>query len=198
MGRFVLTNGKMYIGILDSAKIVKVETVFEAHIFTTEEKCYNVIKSHLKKESGWYPIKVGDGKTLNADKSSNERVIIYSGRNVAKTDVDDYFNRIAEITNTLDGKYLQLKSRQQDIEKEIVDVYHAMEFYNLSASKGFKLYKIMQEKLRKRREVKDEIYKLELIFSSKMEKESVSYVGKQLEHMNEKEYVPRVLLELFM
>lgn len=39
------------------------------------------------------------------------------------------------------------------IQKEefITRIYHAMEFYNLDADKGYKIYKMMQERLSRRR-----------------------------------------------
>ena len=92
-------------------------------------------------------------------------------------------------------KFLELK--RLEIEREITDVYHAMEFYNLNAAKGYKIYKMMQERLIRRRQNKDEILKIDYILSGGISGLTSKETRKQFEALENRQYQPRVLKELF-
>ena len=84
-----------------------------------------------------------------------------------------------------------------EIEREITDLYHAMEFYNLNVTKGFKLYKMMQERLVRRRKNKDETMKINYILSGGIKGLTSHQTKEKIERMNHRQYHPRVLKELF-
>lgn len=84
-----------------------------------------------------------------------------------------------------------------EIEREITDLYHAMEFYNLNVTKGFKLYKMMQERLVRRRKNKDETMKINYILSGGIKGLTSRQTKEKIERMNHRQYHPRVLKELF-
>lgn len=91
----------------------------------------------------------------------------------------------------------ELYSELSRMDKEIADIYHYIEFYPLSASKGYKMAKMLKDCLVQRRAVKDEIELLNRI--SVM---SVGHVGNgkgrdDLDKLTDKQYTPRILTELF-
>ena len=85
------------------------------------------------------------------------------------------------------------------IEREITDIYHAMEFYDLDAAKGYNLYMMMKERLIRRRKNKDEAVKIEHILTGGIKGIANGQVRERFETemMEDKEYRPRVLKELF-
>ena len=92
-------------------------------------------------------------------------------------------------------KFLELE--KLEIEREITDIYHAMEFYNLDAAKGYKIYKMMQERLIRRRQNKDETLKIDYILSGGIKGLTSKQTRKRFESLENREYTPRALKELF-
>ncbi len=83
------------------------------------------------------------------------------------------------------------------VDKEISDIHHYIEFYSLSASRGYKMAKILKDCLIQRRAIKDETEMLNRI--SVM---TVGHIGngkgrRDLDKLNNKQYTPRILTELF-
>lgn len=112
-------------------------------------------------------------------------------------DILDKVKEISEFTKQIEERRLYLIEMIHTIDLEIVDIEHAAEFYNLNASQGYKLYKLLHDARIERRKLKDELEKINLslgtsIRSSNMENLQRSIVG--LEH---RQYTPRVNKELF-
>lgn len=199
MGRYIITDGKKYIGIDEKARIVKVENIRDAKVFSSPDKCRNVIKHNLDSEkTKWFYAPIDSSKAeINWDKETSEQMIVYLGKEVKRTTMNDYFDKLKEIAEEIDLKYLNLKNDLDIVEKEIVDIYHAIEFYDMSASKGYKIYKMLQERLQKRRAIKDELEKISIIFDVHIKKDSMNKAMEKLNHMEARGYVPRVMVELF-
>jgi hypothetical protein len=81
-------------------------------------------------------------------------------------------------------------------DQKITDIYHYIEFHPLNACQGYKMAKLLQDTLKERREIKNEIdildqiygFNLKSIANGKLEKASKT---------KQKKYKPRVLKELF-
>ena len=152
----------------------------------------------VKEKDCWYYVKIEDDREVfNYEKARDERMAIQLNKPIKRTVIDDYIDRLKEITDEIDLNYLALKRDLERVEKEIVDIYHAMEFYDLSASKGYKIYKMMQKRLQHRREIKDELEKIKIMLGIHIEKESVNKAKEKIEGMEQRRYIPRVMIELF-
>lgn len=84
------------------------------------------------------------------------------------------------------------------MEREITDIYHAMEFYNLDAAKGYKLYRMMHEILIKRRKNKDESLKIDYILAGGIKGLTNNTTKQKIDKLNKRHYQPRALKELFV
>ena len=200
MEKFVITNGDQFIGLAPNNCMIKVENIYDARVFSSSDKCKNIINHNLVKEKDcWYYIKLEDDdrENCNYEKAMDERISIQLNKPIKRTVIDDYIDRLKEITDEIDLNYFTLKRDLERVEKEIVDIYHAMEFYDLSASKGYKIYKMMQERLQHRREIKDELEKIKIMLGIHIEKKSVNKAKEKIEGMEQRRYVPRVMIELF-
>lgn len=58
-------------------------------------------------------------------------------------------------SNRLENLCRNYEKRLSSVDKEINDIYHFIEFTELDAYRGWKAYKLLKDKLRKRREIKD-------------------------------------------
>lgn len=91
----------------------------------------------------------------------------------------------------------ELSYEMSKVDKEISDIRHYIEFYPLSASRGYKMAKMLKDCLIRRRAIKDEMETLNRI--SVM---TVGHIGNgkgrnDLDKLGNKQYTPRVLTELF-
>ena len=199
MGKFIITNGNQFIGIATTGGIIKVENIYAAKVFSSSDKCKNIINHNLAKEKDcWYFVKVEDTKEdFNFEKEKDAKISIQLNKPVKRTAVDGYFDRLKGITDEISQNYFSLKRDLEIVEKEIIDIYHAMEFYDLSASKGYKIYKMMQKRLQHRREIKDDLEKIKIMLGIHIEKESIDKAKKKMENMDQRRYIPRVIIELF-
>ena len=87
-----------------------------------------------------------------------------------------------------------------DVDKEICDIMHYLEFSDLSDSEMLKASRMLQERRRKRREIKDEMDKTALMRSTFLDGAFGIKVQQSLEvmeKMKERQYTPRKLSELF-
>lgn len=84
-----------------------------------------------------------------------------------------------------------------DIDKEISDVMHYIEFSNLNAAQGYKAFKMIKERRVKRRNIKNELSVVEIIISKKLSELATTEIIKAVERMDNRTYEPRVLKELF-
>lgn len=93
-----------------------------------------------------------------------------------------------------------LNQMLSDVDKEICDIMHYLEFSDLNDSDMLKASRMLQERRRKRREIKDEMDKTALMRSTFLDGAFGIKVQQSLEvmeKMKERQYTPRKLSELF-
>jgi len=81
-----------------------------------------------------------------------------------------------------------------DIDQELEDLKHFAEFNNLSASQGYKWYKLFHDKMVKRREIKNMISEISALESLR---QKTCRTNDTLKQIKEKTYKPRKLNEIF-
>ena len=113
-------------------------------------------------------------------------------------DLDKRLEEVYAIRDELNKYHAELQSSLSNIDKEVLDLEHYIEFYNFNASKGYKAYKMLQETLIKRREIKNSIQKCNIIWNGNI-RDFVDdrAIGKQVKNIDNKKYKARILNELF-
>lgn len=91
----------------------------------------------------------------------------------------------------------QLTNELSQVDLEICDIQHYIEFFALDAAKGYKAYRMLKERLVRRREIKDEMAKTNCILAGNPFDFSSGKITKQIDSYDKKSYTPRVLSELF-
>lgn len=96
------------------------------------------------------------------------------------------------------SKYTEhLRGQLSEVDLEICDIQHYMEFYTLDAAKGYKAYRMMKDRLIRRRQIKDEMARADCFISGTSETFSSGRVKHQLDALDNRVYSPSVLNELF-
>lgn len=186
---YVITDGKYYIGYDYESKKEIVVQDYEHSIKLKYARMISILNSlgeDIINISDW---KISSVAKIECDLSAVENLDIDSLLE------SGYLFDVGSIVLTKRKIYLLLELAQ--IEREITDIYHAMEFHNYSACNGFKVYKLMQERLHHRRKIKDEIYKIDYIVSGICEELSTDQIKEKINGMEHRKYQPRALKELF-
>lgn len=111
---------------------------------------------------------------------------------------DDILKSLNVSTEQLKNKKKVLNNNLKIVSKIITDLFHLSEvrYGKFSASAGFLMNKKLGESLSIRREIKDEIYKIEVI-EDIMSKISSEKLDKLDNYLNNRTYRPRILESIF-
>ena len=184
---YVITDGTRYIGCnIDTKKNIIVESFNKAVKlrFNQINAIYNKIAEDLLKDGEWKIISTFEVKNDLSDANID-------------IDVDEMMESLEMNFDLLVKRKKVLELELLEIEREITDLYHVMEFYNLDAAKGYKIYKMMQERLIRRRQNKDETLKIDYILSGGIKGLTNKQTRKHFETLENRVYQPRALKELF-
>ena len=184
---YVITDGTRYIGCDSDTKENIIVESFKKAVrlkFNKINAIYNKLAEDLLKDGEWKII-----STIEIKHDLSEADI--------EIDVDEMMESLEADFDLLVKRKKVLELELLEIEREITDIYHAMEFYNLDAAKGYKIYKMMQERLIRRRQNKDETLKIDYILSGGIKGLTSKQTRKRFESLENREYTPRALKELF-
>ncbi len=112
-------------------------------------------------------------------------------------DWDEISNAQFQLFNNLTRYGEELKHRLSEVDLEICDIQHYIEFFALDAAKGYKAYKMLKERLERRRYIKDEMLKVNCFLGGSSADFSSGKVNRQIKGLDTRKYTPRVLCELF-
>lgn len=112
-------------------------------------------------------------------------------------DILDKVRNISAFAREIEERRLYLIEQLQIIDLEIVDIQHAAEFYTLSASQGYKLYKLLHNTMVQRRSYKDELKKIDLSLGTSIRKENMENLERSIQGMGMRKYTPRINKALF-
>lgn len=112
-------------------------------------------------------------------------------------DILEKADEIAELARQAENRRTYLLEKIQMIDLEIVDIEHAAEFYNLNAAQGYKLYKMLHNARVERRELKNELEKINMFLGSSIGSAKMENLKKSITGMENRQYSPRVNKELF-
>ena len=91
----------------------------------------------------------------------------------------------------------ELREKHSEIDREICDIQHYIEFFSLDAAKGYKAYRMLKDRLMERRHIKTELAKTECLLCNGVDDYASGKVVQQIKGIDNRSYTPRVLNELF-
>ena len=181
---YIIKIGQNYIGCDNHGRYTEVTKLHDA-IRGDRSKLQNIINNCVA------PKKRGKCKLVETTPTIPKAVAQASeatseGPMSARADIHGIKNAIALLNQQLSVA-----------DQEVADVYHYIEFNNLNACEGYKVYKLLQNKLRQRRIIKDKKLKLELFSELTIEDVLDGTFETKMNNLASKTYKPRVLTELF-
>ena len=116
------------------------------------------------------------------------------------TDWNGYIEDLIGFSSQLKQYRVNLNYMLSEVDKEICDIMHYIEFNNLDAAKGYKVYKMLKDCRLRRRKIKDEHEKVNAAIQVLANDELIDKMRtalKQMRGLDQRLYTPRVLTELF-
>ena len=184
---YVITDGARYIGVDNDTKENIIVNGFKKALklkYKQMNAIYNKLTDSLLLGGEWKII-----STIEVKNDLSEVTM--------KIDIDAIMESLEMDFDLLVKRKKAIELELLEIEREITDIYHCIEFYNLDAAKGYKIYKILQERLIRRRQNKDESLKIDYILSGGIKGLTNNQTRKRFEALENRNYRPRALQELF-
>lgn len=191
--QYIITDSRLFISSKSGIHTVQNEkdaTKFEL------DKAHNILDSIPKslKRLGWKiePYIEEDAVKVNKqiDKSMDEFRGLTDNIFEKMMDVENYVTNLKKYLGVLDDELNR-------IQLEIIDIEHAAEFFDLDLYKGWKIYKMLQDARKRRRKYKDEKAKIEYILRSNFVDCTNKAITNYIKSLDDRQYSPRVLQELF-
>lgn len=193
-----------------SGKYVAVRNEVLAERWEQRSKAQNILKNGLAKQlRKKYHIQEIDDVQKESEKIQKETIksdlhidkvkeIIGEDCNYSRLEKwKEGLNSIKDFALDAEECKEELFKSMSDIDKEITDIQHYIEFNNMNVYQGWLAYKMLQNRLKKRRKIKNELQVLTQLGNCKIDSFMLTDVIKAIENMNNRIYTPRILTELF-
>lgn len=202
MGVYVLTDGQGNYIRKDNqtGKYVPVRSFKQAQRWDSQIKAHSILNNSLAKSiRNNYTIQlIGTENIIKKDDISKQREFCLCTINDGN--VDDWLEKVNTIMSILSGSDTrkdELTAKLSQIDKEIVDIQHYIEFGKFNCYQGWICFKMLQDTLQQRRKYKNEIAILNSIKQCKFDESSLEALSAAIVNIQNKRYRPRALPELF-
>lgn len=208
----MITDGNgVYIKHMSNGNYVPVRRKCDGDTWSSETKATNVIMSCLNRNlrDRYHVIPVKDdevsvkltAKTTKAVVNmDNELVKQIGSQEIDSSGLDDLIEKLNDITafaSEIDTRQTKLWESCSEIDKEITDIQHYIEFGTFNAYQGWLAFNMLRNRLKQRRKIKDELIILQKLKESGVGVKLNKQIKSSIDYLDHKAYKPRVLVELF-
>lgn len=199
MAKYVITDGTKYIMKGKRGNFTPTNCAAWAEIFS-KEKATNVLNNQISKNlrKGYHiellePDPPGIKSVTKTDIEKTEKVM-------GADNITRWLDRIRDL-NGLAQEALQRKDQLSEqlsnIDKQLSDIEHYIEFSTLNAYQGYQAAKMIKDKRIIRRGIKNELFVLNIILGKKISETAEEEIMKCVEGLDNRKYSPRVLGDMF-
>lgn len=209
MVRYMLTDGNgMYIKKDKDGNYIPVENQAHGEMWTQKLKAKNILLSCINKNlrDRYKVVEVEFGTDVVLVKPEEMSM---PNDTVAKQIIDlpieenNLPNLAADIESfarfvqNAEHRATELSNKLSDVDKEISDIHHYIEFGNFNAYQGWLAFRMLKGRLQQRRKIKDELHILNQLGDCKVGSSALYNVMASVSKLNTRVYQPRMLTELF-
>lgn len=212
MVKYMITNGHGSYIRLDqfTNKYVPVKCMSLGDVWDQRHIATNILKNCLgKKDRRKYKILEIDsndnpGKSFKTVSDSRKEKEAFAKSVAAKDIGQDRSEKwssgvgaIHELVKDAEERREELSSELAEVEKEILDIRHYIEFTSLNAYQGWLACNMLKNRLMERRRIKNELEVITALGNCKITSDMMADIENAIDAMKNKKYTPRVLFELF-
>lgn len=200
LAQYVITDGTRWIMRDRNKKYVPTSNEALADIFGNKE-ANSVYQNNLSKalKSVFHVEKIDKPPAL-IKQISHEEVKSNTETVSVAANIQYWLDKVSGL-NGLAAEALHRKeeliNQLSEVDKELCDINHYIEFCNLNAAQGYKAYKMIKDRRMKRRSIKNELDVLNMILGKKLSESVTNEITNAVLGMDKRIYEPRVLNELF-
>ena len=200
LAQYVITDGTRWIMRDRNKKYVPTSNEALADIFSNKE-ANSVYQNNLSKalKSVFHVEKIDKPPAL-IKQISHEEVKSNTETVSVAENIQYWVDKVSGL-NGLAAEALHRKeeliNQLSEVDKELCDINHYIEFCNLNAAQGYKAYKMIKDRRVKRRSIKNELDVLNMILGKKLSESVTNEITNAVSRMDKRIYEPRVLKELF-
>lgn len=209
---YMISDGKgTYIRKDFSGRYTPVRSEALADTWDSKVKAQNVLKSQINKNMRKrYQIveMIVEPPAQQVSTSPPEKVAVKTEQKVKELssgDIEDtQLDKWEQGINSFNDFILDMEERKDklsrdlsNVDKEITDIQHYIEFGKFNAYQGWLAFSMLQHRLKKRRKIKNEFQVLSQIGECKINSAMVADIQAAIHKLDDKTYTPRILTELF-
>lgn len=197
---YVLTNQRNYLMLNAANAMAATPRVEEALKFTSETKAQNALKNLPKTLSRLGYVVAPYEDTVDEPQDIEVENMSITAPTSVQWDIDSVIETVSafeELVDHLRNSKEYLTAKQTIAEQEILDLEHAIEFYNYNACDGYKMYKAIKEQRIERRKAKDLLLLLQILEESVSPEFFNTPPSKRIEGLKHRKYKPRVNMDIF-
>lgn len=200
MSQYIITDGERFIYRNHSGKFVPTPSETMADLYT-KKQAEGICKSSLPKAlRGIFHIEKYDIPPENIKQVSQDDLDNNTEKVKIAKNIQVWLDKVSDLNGLRSDaakRKEELCKQLSDVGKELLDIYHYIEFCNLNAAQGYKAYKMVKERRIKRRTIKNELVILDAILEKKISDSITEEIEKVIQNLDERTYSPRILNELF-
>ncbi len=200
MALYVVTDGhKNYIRRDVNGKYVIARSRALADEYIEKWKAEKILRNNItpKKRKKFYVKEEDVGIANVATEKDTDNV---DGDKTYHSQVDTIYKKVEDIKNFIHGfenRKNELSSFLSRIDKEIIDIQHYIEFTDIEDDDALSTYKMLKQRLKLRRQVKNELSIIGHMRECKMEGSMIDSLSEMILNIDKKTYVPRIMTNLF-
>lgn len=200
MSQYVITDGSRFIYRNHSGKYVPTPSEVMADVFS-KKQAEAIFKNSLPKalKSVFYVEKY-DKPPDQVKQVTKEEMNKNTEKAMISENIQRWLDKVSELNglrNDATKRKEELCKQLSDVDKELSDINHYIEFCNLNAAQGYKAYKMVKERRVKRRSIKNELVVVDAILEKRISDSITEEIEKVVHSLDERTYTPRILNELF-
>lgn len=119
---------------------------------------------------------------------------------IEEGETDKWVNGIEVMKNFIEdseGRKDELTEALSEVDKEISDINHYIEFGKFNAYQGYLAFDMLKQRLMKRRKIKNELTVLFQLGECKITSDKLENIQRAISELDNRKYQPRVLIDLF-
>ena len=193
-----------------SGKYVHVRNASFAERFEQRCKAANVLKNAIGKnirskykvvdiEEETAPIRL-TVREVNSTSNKDQVVKTIASEKPAESQTEKWVSgaeTLTEFVMDAEKRKEELVGLLSEVDKEISDINHYIEFGKFNAYQGWLAFTMLQNRLRKRRKIKDELSVINQLGECKITSDMMIDIKNAIAELGNRKYAPRVLTQLF-
>lgn len=193
-----------------SGKYVPVRSASFAERFEQRCKAANVLKNAIGKnirskykvvdiEEETAPIRP-KVREVNSTSNKDQVVKTIASEKPVESQTEKWVSgaeTLTEFVMDAEKRKEELVGLLSEVDKEISDINHYIEFGKFNAYQGWLAFTMLQNRLRKRRKIKDELSVINQLGECKITSDMMIDIKNAIAELGNRKYAPRVLTQLF-